>query len=190
MWFLDLRVPVIYLEWLAHMKPEVEKINKETGLFMDPAQYTPLLSWFPCTIHKVKDPKYDLYCNSYRDSLHASSQTMEQPWLDEASRMNPWCYNITMNAETGRKKGLKNGDLVEVESYLGRKETGTVQLMQGHHPLSVSIAATAGHWAKGQPIARGKGSNFNTLLPMTFEHTEPITGNLECCVRVAVRKVS
>ncbi|MFC1953591.1 molybdopterin-dependent oxidoreductase [Chloroflexota bacterium] len=190
MWFLDLRVPVIYLEWLAHMKPEVEKINKETGIFMDPQQYTPLISWFPCTIHQVDDPKYDLYCYSYRDILHSSSQSMEQPWLDEASRMNPWTYNVTMNADTGRKKGLKDGDTVEIESYMGRKETGTVKLMQGHHPLTVGISNTAGHFAKGQPIAFGKGANFNTLLPMTFEHTDPISGNLEIGVRVTVRKIS
>jgi molybdopterin-containing oxidoreductase family molybdopterin binding subunit len=189
MWFKDLRVPVIYLEWLAHMKPVVEEINEKTGLFMDPAQYTPLLSWFPTTIHKVKDPKYDLYCYSYRDVLHAGSQTMEQPWLDEASRMNPWTYSITMNTDTGRKKGLKDGDTVEVESYLGRKETGTVKLMEGHHPLTVAIAATAGHFAQGMPIANGKGSNFNNLLPMTFEHTDPVAGNLETCVRVGIRKI-
>ncbi|MBI2850539.1 MAG: molybdopterin-dependent oxidoreductase [Chloroflexi bacterium] len=188
-WFLDIRIPVVYLEWLAHMKPVVEDINQKTGLFMDPAQYTPLISWFPTTIHKVTDPKYDLFCYSYRDSLHSSSQTMEQPWLDEASQMNPWTYNITMNAETGREKGLEDGDLIEVESYLGRRETGRVKLVQGHHPLSVAICATAGHWAKGQPTAKGKGANFNTLLPMTFEHTDPVDGNLECCVRVTVRKI-
>ena len=189
MWFKDLRVPVIYLEWLAHMKPVVEEINEKTGLFMDPAQYTPLISWFPCTIHKLDDPEHDLYCFSYRDVLHAGSQTMEQPWLDEASRMNPWTYSITMNTDTGRKKGLKDGDTVEVESYLGRKETGTVKLMEGHHPLTVAIAATAGHFAQGMPIANGKGSNFNNLLPMTFEHTDPVAGNLETCVRVGIRKI-
>jgi len=189
MWFLDLRIPAIYLEWLAHMKPEVNKINAETGLFMNPEQYTPLISWFPATIHKVKDPKYDLYCFSYRDILHSSSQSMEQPWLDEASLMNPWTYNATMNTDTGRKKGLMDGDIIEIESYLGRKETGRVKLMQGHHPQTIGIATTAGHFAKGQPIAYGKGTNFNNLLPMTFEHTDPISGNMECCVRVSIKKI-
>jgi len=189
LWFLELRVPVVYMEWLAHMKPIVEDINKETGLFMDPAQYTPLMSWFPCTIHQVEDPKYDLYCYSYRDVLHSGSQTMEQPWMDEASRMNPWTYNVTLNADTGRKKGLKDGDLIEIESYLGKKERGIVQLMEGHHPLSVGVASCAGHFAEGMPIAKGKGSNFNAILPMTFEHTDPIAGNLETSVRVLIRKI-
>ncbi|MBA7664613.1 Sulfite dehydrogenase subunit A [subsurface metagenome] len=188
MWFLDLRIP-IYMEHLAHMRDEVEKINKETGIFMDPEQYTPLTSWFPCTTHKVKDPKYDLYCYSYRDTLHSASSTMEQPWLDEASRMNPYTYNITINTTTAMKKGIKDGDTIEVESYQGRKVTGTVKLLEGQHPQTVGIAATAGHWAKGQPIARGKGTNFDTLLPMDFEHAGPVEGSIETAVRVGVRKV-
>ena len=189
MWFLDLRIPVVYMEWLVHMREEVEKINKETGLGMDAEQYTPLISWFPCPTHKVEDPKYDLYCYSYRDILHSSSMTMEQPWLDEASRMNPYTYNITMNTATGGRKGLKDGDTVEVESYQGRKETGTIRLLEGQHPQTVGIAATAGHWAKGQPIARGKGTNFDNLLPLDLEHSDPICGNIETAVRVSIRKI-
>jgi len=41
---------------------------------------------------------------------------MEQPWLDEASRMNPYTYNITINARTARKKGM----LTKTE-YKGRR---------------------------------------------------------------------
>ncbi|MBI2850532.1 MAG: molybdopterin-dependent oxidoreductase [Chloroflexi bacterium] len=187
-WFLDLRVP-IYMEWLAHMKEKVEEINKATGLGMDASQYTPLISWFPCTNHKVTDPEYDLYCYSYRDVLHSASHTMEQPWLDEASRMNPYTYNVTMNASTARKKGLKDGDIIEIESYLGRKAIGTLKTLEGHHPLAVGIAATAGHWAMGQPIARGKGTNFDNLLAMDFEHMDPVCGTIETSVRVSVKKI-
>ncbi|HEY94459.1 MAG TPA: molybdopterin-dependent oxidoreductase, partial [Dehalococcoidia bacterium] len=189
MWFLDLRIP-IYMEFLAHMGEEIEKINAETGLEFNSEQYTPLISWFPCKNHKVTDPEHDLCCYSYRDILHSASSTMEQPWLDEASLMNPYTYNITMNAATAKQKGIKDGDAVEVETYQGRKVTGTLKTMEGHHPLTVGIAATAGHWAKGQPIARGKGSNFDTLLPMDWEHMDPICGTIETAIRVGIRKVS
>lgn len=188
MWFLDLRVP-IYMEHLVHMREEVEKINKETGIGMDPEQYTPLISWFPCSTHKAQSPKYDLYCYSYRDTLHSASSTMEQPWLDEASRLNPYTYNITMNAATAKEKGLKDGDIIEVENEKGRKVKGTLKLLEGHHTLAVGIAATAGHYAKGQPIARGKGTNFDTLLHMDFEHMDPVCGSIETAVRVSVKKV-
>lgn len=188
MWFLNLRVPV-YMEWMVHMGEAVEGIGRETGVDMGLEQYTPLVSWFPCTTHKVEDSNYDLYCYSYRDVLHSASSTMEQPWLDEASLMNPYTYNITMNASTGKSKGLKDGDAIEVESYQGRKVTGRVKLMEGHHPRTVGIAATAGHWAMGQPIARGKGTNFDNLLPMDWEHMDPVCGTIETSVRVGVRKI-
>jgi len=95
-----------------------------------------------------------------------------------------------MNATTGRKKGIKDGDTIEVETYQGRKVTGVVKLLEGQHPLTVGIAATAGHWATGQPIARGKGSNFDTLLPMDFEHVDPVCGTIETAVRVSVSKLN
>jgi len=188
MWFLDLRIP-IYMEHLAHMRDEVEKINKETGIDIDLEQYTPLISWFPCITHKIKDPRYDLYCYSYRDTLHSASMTMEQPWIDEASRMNPYTYNITMNAVAGKKLGIEDGDIVEVENYQGRKVMGTIKLLEGQHPQTVGIAATAGHWANGQPVARGKGTNFDTLLPMDFEHMDPVCGNIETAVRANIRRI-
>ncbi len=61
--------------------------------------------------------------------------------------------------------------------------------MEGHHPLTVGIACTAGHWAQGQPIARGKGTNFDNLLCMDWEHMDPVCGTIETAVRVGVRKV-
>ncbi|MBI2853924.1 MAG: molybdopterin-dependent oxidoreductase [Chloroflexi bacterium] len=188
MWFLDLRVP-IYLEHLAHMKDQVVQINEKTGLNMNVAQYTPLISWFPCTTHQINDGEYEFFCYSYRDVLHSGTMTMEQPWLDEASRMNPYTYSITMNLDSAHRKGIKDGDLVEVETYYGRKATGRIKLLEGQHPQTIGIAATAGHWAKGQPIAKGKGTNFDRLLPMDFEHMDPICGNIETSVKVRVNKI-
>jgi molybdopterin-containing oxidoreductase family molybdopterin binding subunit len=114
---------------------------------------------------------------------------MEQPWLDEASRMNPYTYNITMNRETALKKGLKDGDLIEVESPAGYKVRGTLKTMEGHHPQTMGIAACNGHWGRGMPIARGKGTNFNTLLSFNLKKMDPIVLTPENCVRVKVTKV-
>ena len=114
---------------------------------------------------------------------------MEQPWLDEASRMNPYTYHITMNRETAEKKGLKDGDIIEVESFSGRKTEGRLKLMEGQHPQVLGIAANSGHWAKGQPIARGKGTNFDVLLELDQEHLDPICTTIETCARTKVRKI-
>jgi molybdopterin-containing oxidoreductase family molybdopterin binding subunit len=115
---------------------------------------------------------------------------MEQPWIDEASRMNPYTYNITMNRQTGQKKGLSDGDLIEVESFYGRKVQGKLRLVEGQHPQVLGIAACSGHWAKGQPIARGKGTNFDRLLEIDQDHLDPICTTIETSVKTRVRKIA
>jgi molybdopterin-containing oxidoreductase family molybdopterin binding subunit len=187
-YFIDCRVP-IYLEYLVDTREKRKEITKQIGLNADFTQYTPLISWFPCSIHKIDKPEYDLYCFSYRDVLHTSSFSQEQPYLDEASRINPYTYNISMHVDTARKKGIKDGDIIQIESINGRKVEGQVKLMEGQHPQTMGIVACSGHWAKGMPIARGKGVNFDDLLELDAEHTCPINGNIETAVRVKVRKV-
>jgi molybdopterin-containing oxidoreductase family molybdopterin binding subunit len=137
----------------------------------------------------VKDPQYDLYAFSYRDIMHTSSSTMETPWLDEISAMNPYTYNITMSADTAKTKGLKDGDFIEIESAYGHKVSGRLKTRKGQHPQTLAIMGTAGHWAKGQPIARGKGTNFNFLMEARLEECDPVTLNLELCLRVKVTKL-
>ncbi|UCF56746.1 MAG: hypothetical protein JSW15_11865, partial [Deltaproteobacteria bacterium] len=187
-YFVDCRVP-IYLEFMIDVKEKMQEITNEIGLEIDYTQYSPLISWVPCSIHRLDSPEHDLYCFSYRDALHTGSATMEQPWIDEASQMNPYTYHITMNRETGEGKGLRDEDAIELETVTGRTVRGTLKLMEGQHPQTVSIAACSGHWAKGLPIAQGKGTNFDNLLEIDLKHSDPVSLNLETAVRVRAKKV-
>ncbi|MCX5803898.1 MAG: molybdopterin-dependent oxidoreductase [Proteobacteria bacterium] len=187
-YFVDCRIPV-YLEFMVDIKEKMQKITERIGLSVDYTQYTPLVLWSPCSIHLLDSKEFDLYCFSYRDVLHTGSSTMEQPWLDEASAMNPYTYNICMHVETGKKKGLNDGDLIKLETPTGRSVTGTLKLMEGHHPQAISIAACSGHWAKGLPIARGKGTNFDNLLEIDLKHSDPVSLNIETAARVKVIKL-
>jgi hypothetical protein len=45
-----------------------------------------------------------------------------------------------------------------------------------------------GGWAEGRPIARGKGTNFNVLLPADHRHIDPICGSFEINVKVKAYK--
>ncbi|MBA7715560.1 hypothetical protein ES703_124611 [subsurface metagenome] len=105
-----------------------------------------------------------------------------------SNRMNPYTYNITLNADTAKAHGIKDGDIMEIESATGRKVQGPVKLMQGHHPKLVGIAACSGHWAKGMPIARGKGTNYDRLMEIDLDHVDPVSLNIETATRVRVRK--
>jgi len=187
-YFIDARVP-IYLEFFLNMKTRIKEIADETGIEIDDTHYTPFIEWYPCSIHSLKSSEYDLYCFSYRDIIHTGSITMEQPWLDEASQMNPYTYNIAINKATAEKKGLSDGEFVEIESAYGRKTEGRLRLMEGCHPQVLGIAACSGHWARGLPVAKGKGTNFDVLLELDLKHIDHLSTSIETCVRVKVTKL-
>ncbi|HTY82228.1 MAG TPA: molybdopterin-dependent oxidoreductase, partial [Dehalococcoidales bacterium] len=187
-WYVDVRIP-IYLEHLAELKPTIMKNAKTIGVDLDWEQFTPLASFFDAQVAKEETKEFDLYSFSYRDILHNGTYTMEMPWLDEVSRMNPYTYNITMNTETAKAKGLKDGDLICQESSYGRKTTGYLKTMQGMHPKCIAIAACSGAWAKGAPIAYGKGTNFNILLESDVKHACPVCWSQETATMVKVYKI-
>ncbi len=185
-WFLDVRVP-IYLHDLALYGPKIQSLAEGAGVHADWEQYTGLVSWFPTPSHKVSG-EYDLFCYSYRDTLHTGGQTMENPWLDEASRLSHYTYNIVINTDTARAKRLEEGDIIWVESNHGRRTKGPITLTEAVHPQCIGIAATAGHWVKGQPIAYGKGVYFNELMELDLEHCDPVSLSIETSAKVKIYK--
>ncbi|MCJ7604414.1 MAG: hypothetical protein MUO19_00055, partial [Dehalococcoidales bacterium] len=189
-WEVDVRIP-IYLEHIAMLKPGIMENAKKIGVELDWEQFTPLISYFKALVAEEaeEDKEYDLYSFSYRDIIHNGTYTMEMPWLDEVSRQNPYTYNITLNVETAKKKGLQDGDLICLESPYGRKITGSVKTMQGMHPQCIAIAACSGGWAKGAPIAYGKGTNFNILLESDVKHSCPVCWSQETAQMVKVYKI-
>ena len=96
---------------------------------------------------------------------------------------------FAINTEAGRKKGLKDGELIWVETETGRKVRGRVKLTQGIHPEGLGIGACARHWGDGMPVAKGKGVFFNELLELDWNHVSPVNFNLDLCARVKVTPV-
>lgn len=47
----------------------------------------------------------------HRFAWHPLSWTIENPWLNEISELDPWGYRVVLNAGVGRKKGTNNLDL-------------------------------------------------------------------------------
>lgn len=184
---VKVRVP-IYLEFVKTIGKEIKELAEGYGIKADWAHYQALPDWIPCNSHKIDSSEYDLFAFYYRDTLHTNSFTMENPWLDEASRMDPNSYNVNLNADTAKKKGIKDGDWVWLESSAGRRVKGRARLSEGIHPEGAGIAACAGHWTPHQPIARGKGVFFNELLEINLENVDPVSLNLDLCAKVKVYK--
>jgi anaerobic selenocysteine-containing dehydrogenase len=183
--FVDVRVP-IYWEFLVPLADKIDAITAPRGLNLPREYYEPLPNHIACLSHCCQKPGFDLYAFYYRDTIHTNSFTMENAWLDEAAQLDPFSYTIAINTEVGRKKGLKDGSLITVETETGRNVQGRVKLTQAIHPEGLGIAACAGHWGNGMPVAKGKGVFFNELLELDWKHASPINFNLDLCVRVKV----
>ena len=184
--FTDVRVP-IYWEWMPDLRDKIAAIAEPAGLNIPEAYYQPLPDWLPCPSHGCRAPGFDFYAFYYRDTIHTNSFTMENAWLDEAAQLDPFSYTIAINAGAGRAKGIADGSVVEVETETGRKVTGRVRLTEAIHPEGLGIAACAGHWGDGMPLAKGKGVFFNELLELDRDHASLVNLNLDLCAKVRVR---
>ncbi|MBI2089834.1 MAG: molybdopterin-dependent oxidoreductase [Deltaproteobacteria bacterium] len=181
------RLP-IYFEHFLQVRPQVEALIKEAGLDWDLSGYQAMPFWKPCPASSERKRGYDLLAVNYKFGFHSFSTTQHNPWLDELTTHHPWGYNLIMNAETARQKGIGDGDIVIVEACDGEKVTGKVKLTQGIHPEVIGVAACFGRWSRGQPAARGKGVHYNTLLPHKMAWVDTLSGHLDACAPVRVRK--
>jgi molybdopterin-containing oxidoreductase family molybdopterin binding subunit len=183
--FVDVRVPV-YMEFLKPIGDKIAAIAEPRGFKIPLEYYEPLPDFLPCRSHCCDKPGFDFYGFYYRDVVHTNSFTMENPWLDEAARLDPFSYAIAMNRSEGLKRGFADGQLVWVESETGRKVKGRLKLTEGIHPEGLGFAAMCGHWTDGQPVAKGKGVFYNDLLELDWEHVSPVNINIDLCVKVRV----
>ncbi len=183
--FVDVRVP-IYWEFMRPIGEKIAAIAEPRGLKIPMEYYEPLPDFLPCRAHCCEKSGYDFYAFYYRDVVHTNSFTMENPWLDEAARLDPFSYTVAMNRSAADRRGLADGQAVSIESETGRKVKGRLRLTEGIHPEGIGIAAMCGHWSDGMPIAAGKGVFFNDLLEIDWAHVSPTNNNLDLCVKVRV----
>ncbi|MBI4285227.1 MAG: molybdopterin-dependent oxidoreductase [Chloroflexi bacterium] len=186
-WFREGRSH-LYAEWLIDAREKERAICDPRDIKIDWEQYTPLISWFPPVVQREKDTEHDLYLVTFTDSFHHGSWTHGIPWLAEVSDSTGYLYTILMNTRTAKEKGIKDGDTITLENKQGHRTSGVVHLIEGIHPQCIATSYGTGKWAKGQPIARGKGPNTATLTQIDLEHLCPITMTAEAAITVKVYK--
>jgi len=184
--FIDARVP-IYLEHFLQRGDELNKVIAEMGLDWDFSDYKPLSDWLPCPSYDaVRKGEYDLIAVHYKLPYVYGGFGNENPWIDEICAQTD-SYSVLVNVDVAKTKGFTDGDEVWLESPV-RKVRVRVKLTQCIHPEVVGIAGHFGHWSQGMPIARGKGVNFNSLLPTDLDHIDKISTALDHCVQVRLYK--
>jgi molybdopterin-containing oxidoreductase family molybdopterin binding subunit len=187
-WSIDARVP-IYVEWFIKYGLKSKHISEKYGVpdLVDWSMHKALPDWHACQSH-IEKGEYDLFASYGRTAIHTYSFTKQNPWLNEVAELDPYAYVIQIDPVTAKQKKVKDGDLVWLENPKGRKVKGKIKITEGVKPNQVTILGCAGHWAKGLPIAKGKGVSYNELIEVGKDYTDPLTLNQDLCVKVKLYK--
>lgn len=122
---------------------------------------------------------YPLALINWKCIEHTHTRTQNNPWLMEMQDGNP----LWMHPATAEKLGLKNGELVKIESVAGTGY-GALRVTPEIHPEAVGMTYGFGHQGFGA-VARGKGTALNTFYE---GKAEALSG--QAVIKEALVKVS
>jgi anaerobic selenocysteine-containing dehydrogenase len=138
----------------------------------------------------LEPAEYDMFCTNWRTSLRVlgNGGMEENPMVYEVLKTtDPYSLAILMNSATARRKGIKDGDEIVVESQKGRI-TGRVKLTERMHPEVVGVGGNYGRRSMQlNPIARD-GQNYNQLLNTDDGTFDPLSTAINISARVKVYK--
>ena len=188
--FSHARVP-IYFEWFKKLGWSVRDMAQQMEIDLDTSAFQALPEWRPCRSHQENSPNYDLYAIYYKFPMQTFSGTYDNPWLDEVSSLDRLAYGVAINTDTARRKGIKEGDWIEITSVSTAKTIrGRAALTEGIHPEVIAIGGCGGHWSKYLSIAsqEGKGLCFEWLVPVGLDNLDIPSLTQDLCVKVKVAK--
>ncbi len=185
--FITPRLP-IYIEYFIDAGNEVRKTADRLGIPWDTSDYQPLVAWKPCEAFDVKDG-HDLIIVNFKLPFHSLSYTTHNAFLAGLSETNPYAYSVLINADTAKKKGIKDGDRIRLDSADGYEAVGQAMLTECIHPEVVGTAGCFGRRSKGLKLSQGKGVHFNSFLPHRLDRIDALSAALDSCVRVRITKL-
>ena len=181
--WLKMRFP-LYYENVLEAGKRVKEVTDRLGFKnWDISDYEALPDWKPCASHTPSDG-LDLKVVNYRVPTQYQSWTAQNPWLAEVAELNPYAQKILIHTLAAKNRGIKDQDMICVESTVGKVQ-GMAKVTECIHPEVIGISSHFGSYAKGKPIAFGKGANFNKLVPYD---RDPVSTGVDACVKVKVYK--
>jgi molybdopterin-containing oxidoreductase family iron-sulfur binding subunit len=129
----------------------------------------------------------EFFLHLYPSSRFYDGRGANRPWLQEIP--DPvtnivWDSWVELHPETARRLDVAEGDILLVESPVGRLEA-PAYLYEGVRPDTVAIPIGQGHESYGR-YAQGRGANAITLLPAAWD---PVSqGQAWSCTKVQIAK--
>ncbi|MEL7563281.1 MAG: molybdopterin-dependent oxidoreductase [Dehalobacterium sp.] len=178
--------------------PEIQKtgvdVKDYVGVSLDELRrrYTALPYYPDDSLRPIFDhpPEYDLLSFTFRIPMflyRMASMDQNPIARDWSSKYHPEFNTIMINAETARKKGICEGDIVVVESQFGKTQ-GKAYLSQRCHPETIGIGGNTGRKTRRMGKALVHDTNYNDLLGARLGYVDPIDGAVEFTAAVKVYK--
>ncbi len=185
--FIKGRIPV-YTENFVDRGEELAVVLERMKLEWDLSDYDPLPKWMPCLPYEqLGRGEIDAIGVHYKLPYVYGGQGNANPWIDELCERLPHSYGVLINTQLAKRRGIRDGDWVWLESQAERSKV-RARVTECVHPQVIGIAGHAGHWAKGKSRTRGKGVNFNSLIPYDLQHLDTMTTAVDMCAPLTVRK--
>ncbi|MFH1031915.1 MAG: molybdopterin-dependent oxidoreductase [Chloroflexota bacterium] len=128
---------------------------------------------------------YPLILSTYQPLLDVENGGQNYPWAQENYLILQgvgWTNFAEINRETAHSLGIKDGDLVWVESQVGRIEA-KARVTEGIHPQIVSIASGQGHWTGGK-WQKDIGVNPNEIIGIDYDGLSGQSAHLNTRVKI------
>jgi anaerobic selenocysteine-containing dehydrogenase len=111
------------------------------------------------------------------------------PWLQEIIEdFWPEAKRILLPRKHAEELGIKEGEMIFVESMDGGKTQGRAHLSDLIHPECIGIGGNYGKLGLlVHPKAR-EGANYNVLLSPEEKYCDPVEGSIDLAPRVKIYK--
>ena len=183
--YIKARVPV-YLEHYVQRGEELEAVLTEMNLDWDISDYDAMPHWRPCVANeRLQQGEIDAIGVHYKLPFVYGAYGQANPWIDELCEKLPHAYGVLINGTLARRRGIKDGDTIWLESPV-RRVKAVARVTQMVHPDVVGIAAHSGHWSEGKPVSQDKGVNFNGMLVHDLDHVDMVSSALDHCAQLKV----
>ncbi|QDR83488.1 molybdopterin-dependent oxidoreductase [Sporomusa termitida] len=137
-------------------------------------------------------PEYDMSSFTFRMPMflyRMGSMDQNPITRDWSSKYHPEFNTVLINAETARKKGINEGDLIVVESQFGKTQ-GRAYLTQRCHPETIGIGGTLGRKTRWLGKDLVNDTSYNDIWGAPIGYVDPIDGAVEFTIAVKVYKAS
>ena len=185
--FIEGRIPV-YMENYIDRGEELAQVVADMRVEWDTSDYDPLPKWMACEAYEqLERGEIQAIGVHYKLPYVYGGQGNANPLIDELCEKLPQAYGALINTRLARSLGIRDGDWVWLRSPV-RNARVRAHVTECVHPQVVGIAGHAGHWAKGKERTRGKGVNFNSLLPYDLAHLDAFTSAVDMCAPLVVSR--